>query len=262
MNTLLCSATLLPTTKSVNQANAANRFAQFGQVGLSFDNEGQTTTRTDDRGTAVYEWDARGRLKRVTMPNGQTVGYGYDALGRRISRMVDRVTTNFDYDGQDVVLDRTAGSTVDYLNGFGIDDKLRQASTGLGTLYFLQDHLSSMNGITNGTGHTVERLQYEAFGLNPGTSSTRFGYTGREIDAVAGLMYYRARWYDPIQGRFITEDPIGFAGGVNLYAYVNNSPINYADPSGLGIADTSRCARAAAILAAACALAILPASLA
>ncbi|MEL6402578.1 MAG: RHS repeat-associated core domain-containing protein, partial [Cyanobacteria bacterium J06626_4] len=61
----------------------------------------------------------------------------------------------------------------------------------------------------------------------------RFGYTGRELDKVTGLMYYRARYYDPAVGRFLSEDPIGFdAGDANLYRDVFNSPTNYTDPSG------------------------------
>jgi RHS repeat-associated protein len=63
---------------------------------------------------------------------------------------------------------------------------------------------------------------------------TRYTYTGREFDADTGLMYYRARWYDPQVGRFISEDPIGFRGrDVNFYGYVKNGPLLFRDPSGL-----------------------------
>jgi RHS repeat-associated protein len=61
---------------------------------------------------------------------------------------------------------------------------------------------------------------------------TRYGYTGREYDEYTGLMYYRARFYDPQIGRFISEDPIEFEGGINWYAYVDNDPINFIDPYG------------------------------
>jgi len=230
----LASANLLPTTKSVSQANAANRIAQFGQVGLSFDNEGQTTTKTDDRGTAVYEWDARGRLKNVTMPNGQTVNYGYDALGRRSSRAVSGVTTDFIYDNLDVALDRSGSSTIDYLNGLGIDEKLRQTSTSFGALYFLADHLGSTALLANAVGTVIEKLQYEAFGSDSGSLQTRYNYAGRERDVASELVYFRARWYSPSQGRFISEDPISFEGGLNTYAYVDNSPFSNIDPEGLG----------------------------
>jgi RHS repeat-associated protein len=58
-------------------------------------------------------------------------------------------------------------------------------------------------------------------------------YMAREFDDVSGLYYVRARWYDPAQGRFVSEDPIGLAGGINMYSYVGNSPTNFRDPSGL-----------------------------
>jgi RHS repeat-associated protein len=66
-----------------------------------------------------------------------------------------------------------------------------------------------------------------------GTISQPYTYTGREWDAETGLYYYRARYYDPQAGRFITEDPIGIGGGVNYYTYVLNDPIDYTDPFGL-----------------------------
>jgi RHS repeat-associated protein len=60
-----------------------------------------------------------------------------------------------------------------------------------------------------------------------------YAYTGREWDKEIGLYYYRARFYDPMEGRFISRDPIGFAGGdVNVYRYVQNEPINFVDPDG------------------------------
>lgn len=71
--------------------------------------------------------------------------------------------------------------------------------------------------------------------LAEGSASTRYTYTGREADAEVGLMYYRARWYDPQLGRFLSEDPIGLDGGMNMYSYVGNNPINFNDPSGLCI---------------------------
>ncbi|MEW6131397.1 MAG: RHS repeat-associated core domain-containing protein [Acidobacteriota bacterium] len=230
----LNAAPLLPQTKTANAADAASRLSQFGSTSYTFDHLGQTTSKSDATGTTNYTWDARGRLTKVTLPNGQAVDYAYDGLGRRASRTINHTTTNFLYDGADVVLDRRSDSTsVSYLNGIGIDDKLRQASNAASSLYFLQDHLGSTTALTDASGAVVERQQYEPFGASMGTSLTRYGYTGREKDEATGLLYYRARWYDPEQGRFITQDPIGFAGGdTNLYAYVGNEPINAFDPSG------------------------------
>lgn len=232
--TSLASATLLTSAKTVAAADAANRIPQFGPASYSFDDQGQTVTKTDTQGTATYNWDARGRLTSVALPGGQNVSYSYDALGRRKSRTAGGMTTSFLYDGQDVVRDAiSGGGIVDYLNGVGIDQKLRQTGAG-GNLYLVQDHLGSTNALTNVSGGMVERAQYEAFGFYAGSALTRYDFTGRERDPATGLLYYRARWYDPQQGRFVLEDPIGLTSGeVNLYAYVSSDPISFNDPSGL-----------------------------
>jgi RHS repeat-associated protein len=100
-------------------------------------------------------------------------------------------------------------------------------------LYFLPDHLSSTASLTSANGGLIEQASYEAFGANGGSALTRYGYTGRERDEVTGLLYYRARWYDAAQGRFLSEDPAGLAAGVNLYAYVLSDPLRHSDPFGL-----------------------------
>jgi RHS repeat-associated protein len=224
----LNSATQLPTAKNSSGANNANRITQFGDSTFSFDEKGQSTTQTNSSGTSTYNWDVRGRLKNVALPNGETVNYNYDVLGRRTSRTSSNQTTNFVYDGADVVQDKQGSNNVNYLNGLGIDDKLK-----VDNKYFLKDHLGSTIGLTNTSGNLVESQKYEAFGKATGSLSTRYGYTGREYDADTKLNYYRARWYDAEQGRFLSSDPIGFKAGENFYSYVGNSPMNKKDPSGL-----------------------------
>jgi RHS repeat-associated protein len=232
--TSLNSPTILPLAKTAAPANAANRISQVGTANYQFDNHGQTTSKTDATGTTNYQWDARGRLTKATLPNGQSIDYSFDALGRRASRSYQGTTTDFVYDGQDAVVDKIGTNvTTDYLNGAGIDDKLRQSATSTGSLYFLQDHLGSTNALTSAGGGVVERQTYEAFGAHNPSALTRYTYTGREDDAATGLMYYRARWYDSQQGRFATEDPVREKGGLNFYTYASNSPTNRIDPSGL-----------------------------
>ncbi len=230
----LASATKLAGQNNASAADAANRIAQFGPLSYTFNELGQTAAKTDPQGTTSYQWNARGRLTQATLSDGKTVSYDYDALGRRASRSAGGVTTSFLYNGANVVLDRSNAGAVDYLNGPGVDNLLRQTSVATGALYFAQDHLGSTVTLTNASGSVVERSQYEAFGQSSGSSLTRYGFTGREHDDLTGLMYYRARWYDPQQGRFISEDPIGFAGGdANLYGYVWQSPLGRTDPMGL-----------------------------
>ena len=224
-----------PAAKTAGAANQMNQVSQFGNANYTFDEKGQTTTKTSSQGTATYNWDARGRLTSASLPNGQSVSYNYDALGRRSARTANNQTTNFIYDGADVVQDKQGVSQTNYLNGAGIDDKLKVSSNQTGNLYFLTDHLGSTQGLTGASGNIAEWQRYTSFGESDVTNSlTRYGFTGREKDADTNLIYYRARWYDAEQGRFISQDPIGFAGGnTNLYSYVSNNPVSKTDPTGL-----------------------------
>lgn len=206
-------------------------------VGATFgyDNNGNMTSRTDAGGAWIYEWDYENRLKKATRPDGQYVVYKYDALGRRVERSLNSgAFTKFTYDGQDVLVDDdSALGTVKYINGLGIDNKLRQKVNGQAQ-YFLADHLGSTNGLFDGSGGVVSQTDYDAFGNQTGVLNTRYGFTGRERDDFTGLMHYRARQYSPELGRFISEDPIGFAGGdTNIYGYVKNNPLRFNDPMGL-----------------------------
>lgn len=164
-------------------------------------------------------------------------------MGRRIQRTsTTGGTTKFVYDGADVLRDLDGnGSTIaDYLNAPGIDNKLRQTTSGT-TSYFVTDHLGTTRGLTDAGGNLAASIGYDSYGnITSGSSPTRYTYTGREIDFDTGLTYYRARWYDPQQGRFISEDPLELDAGINFYAYVNNSPLALADPLGLCAEDKKK----------------------
>jgi RHS repeat-associated protein len=225
-----------PAEKLAGPADAANRVRQFGTNTYDFNSAGQTTHKSNASGTTQYNWDARGRLTSASLPNGQNVSYGYDLFDRRTSRTAGGLTTQFLYDESEVVLDRVSnGSSVDYLSGAGVDEHLRQKSSSLGSLYTLQDQVGSTAALTDASGTVAERQQYEPFGAGGGSSLTRYGFTGREHDNLTGLLQYRARWYDAEQGRFLSEDPAGLAGGLNLYSYAGNNPILFNDPFGLSI---------------------------
>ena len=98
----------------------------------------------------------------------------------------------------------------------------------------LPDVLGSTVALGDGTGSLVTQYTYEPFGYTTesGAASTNsYKFTGREDDG-SGLYYYRARYYHPRLQRFISEDPIGFGGGINTYVYVFDNPLRYSDPTG------------------------------
>lgn len=135
-------------------------------------------------------------------------------------------------------MQETQGSTINpILVGVGIDERFARNDV-TGRTYFLTDRLNSTVALTDPTGAIQQQYSYDPYG-NVTSSNTTMGftnpyqYTGREAD-TGGLYYYRARYYSPMMGGFISEDPIGFGGGQNsFYSYVGGNPISYIDPLGL-----------------------------
>jgi RHS repeat-associated protein len=223
-----------------------NQLVTFTSLDYTYDANGNQVTRLMGTGGQSRVYDFENRLTQVDLvgslgphPQVLTVAYKYDALGRRIERThSDGLVQRFVYDGDDVLqdLDDQGNVVASYLNGPGIDNKIRQTDAN-GNLYFTSDHLGSTRALTNDSGIVVEQLDYDSFGNSAGSSYTRYTYTGREYDADTELYYYRARFYDPQVGRFISEDPIGLAGGINAFAYASNNPTNHVDPTGLADID-------------------------
>jgi RHS repeat-associated protein len=222
-----------------------NRLMSYGGLTFTYDANGNRTAQAAGQNVTQYWYDNENRLTSVMLSNADMVHYKYDALGRRIERSKNGGTSweRFSYDGADVVKDtRSDGVTIEYGNGLEIDDKLWQKIGTGSTKYFTVDHLGSTRALTDANGASLDSFSTDAFGdgwiiivnSNGDTiTRTRYQYTGREIDVETGLMYYRARFYDPAIGRFVSEDPIGLAGGINLYGYVGNDPVNFVDPDGL-----------------------------
>ena len=119
-----------------------------------------------------------------------------------------------------------------------MDDLLARYRVSDGTAWYLTDQVGSVHAIIDAAGTIVDQIVYDSFGnvlseTNP-TAGDRFKFTARELDAETGLYYYRARYYSPTTGFFISGDPIGFGGGdTNLNRYVGNNPLTYSDPFGL-----------------------------
>jgi RHS repeat-associated protein len=224
-----------------------------------YDDEGNRTKRTHIAGGdyVEYEWDYRNRLTGVRFKTAahaltKQVEYEYDVQDRRT---VKRVDANADstyetafyylYDEQNIVLvyDGSGSLTNRYLHGPAVDQILADENAIGDVLFPLADNQGTVRDVAEydsltDTTSIVKHLTYNAFGaITNDTAPTLtflYAYTGREWDADAGLYYYRARWYDPVIGRFISEDPIGFDGDPsNISRYARNSPTLLLDPSGL-----------------------------
>lgn len=220
-----------------------NRAVTIGATTYGYDANGNLTSKLDAAGDWEYFWDYENRLVGVWTPDGTVVTYKYDALGRRVeTRRGAADWERYSYDGADVVVEhKSDGGTTEYANELGVDEKLWQRTDGAGPLYFVRDHLGSTRALTDSSGTVVETRGYDSFGGGAGSQLTRYGFTGRERDPDTGLYFYRARWYDPATGRFLSEDPIDFKGGdINLYAYVSNNPTRFIDPAGTQVRSAER----------------------
>jgi RHS repeat-associated protein len=166
------------------------------------------------------------------------VGYEYDVDDQRVSKTVNGVVEKYIIDRNQIayVTDGSGTQTFHYLYGTNVDSVMAQDSP-TGMVWSLSDRLGSVNLLADAGGVVVNRRTFDSFGrvlseTNPSVKF-RYGYTGREQDQETGLDYYRARYYDAANGRFISVDPAGFgAGDTNLYRYVGNSSTMYTDPSG------------------------------
>ncbi|HKF67766.1 MAG TPA: RHS repeat-associated core domain-containing protein [Vicinamibacterales bacterium] len=226
--------TLLSTAVATASYDGANRQLAFGANQVTFDANGNATTIMGGTATTSLTWDARDRLIGVEQA-GTQAGFAY-AFGRRLTKTVNGAATQYLYDGLDMVQQLEPQRTTSYLRSLALDETLGFTNPD-GTFFLTADALGSTVAVRDGAGSAVTEYTYDPFGAATATNpvfANSFQFTGRENDGFAGLYYYRARYYHPGLQRFISEDPIGFAGGdPNLYAYVANNPINYLDPFGL-----------------------------
>ena len=186
----------------------------------------------------TYTWDAQDQLVQINFPNSTTATYKYDGFGRRIEKNVNGTITRYIYDGEDILLEYDGTNTfvARYNHGDQVDQPLAVQRAGVGFFYYQADHQGSIRNLTDSSGTIANSYVYDSYGRTLTLSESivqPFTYTGRELDPESGLYYYRARYYDSQAGRFLSEDPIGFAGGdQNVYRYVRSSPINFKDPNG------------------------------
>jgi RHS repeat-associated protein len=245
----------LPQPVSGNTFNADNEMTAFNGTALSHDANGNLT----NDGTNAYTWDARNHLSAIS--GAATASFVYDALGRRVQNGTQG--DEFLYDGLNPVQTLVSGTpNANILTGLGIDEYFQWTDSS-GSSDLLTDALGSTLELTDSTGTMQTTYSYDPFGatsINYFQSSNPFQFTGRENDwpnLYPPLYYYRARYYNPMFQRFVSQDPIDQAFRVNgprvvfsrwglvaepllfnpqelgLYVYALNDPASFRDPRGL-----------------------------
>jgi RHS repeat-associated protein len=222
------------TDASGNPRTSTYEFdAGSGGASYDYDANGNLVEKVENGETWTYEWNAENQLTRVLKNAGEVATFRYDPLGRRIEKVGGGVTTRCVYDAEDVLYKSAGGSTTTYFHGPRIDEPL-QGQTAAGNSYYHADALGSIVARTDAAGAVETTWLYDAWGrIEPGEAAAEYGFTGREWDPEIGLYYYRARYYDPDAGRFVSEDPLRFLVDLNFYRYVQGRPTVWSDPFGL-----------------------------
>ncbi len=220
-----------------------NRLLSDAQFTYQYDSEGNLIQRRDSvtGETVQFSYDHMNHLTGAERRNAvnvllATYLYTYDATGRRILRNEDGVLRSRVYSQSLPWLDQTGANNTYYLFSDQIDEVIASIDSSGKQRGYLSDHQGTVFDLIDEFAVVVNRIDYDSFGLvrsqsNPAEAPDQY-FTGRELDGT-GLYHYRSRAYDPLAGRFTSEDSIGFEGGdYNLYRYVGNSPQNATDPSG------------------------------
>ncbi|MER6622371.1 polymorphic toxin-type HINT domain-containing protein [Streptomyces sp. NPDC000931] len=211
---------------------------------FGYDEVGNTTRRTVMGTTQNLEWDVEGHLEEVTEGTGdeaKSTSYVYDAGGNRLIRRDPNGTTLY-LPGTEVQLDKSGNvvkGTRHYQHPAG-PAMVRTAQGGkITTAYLLSDHNGTATVAVDAAAGAVTRRAFTPFGEVRGQKPSMWpgekGFVGGTMDESTGLTHLGAREYDPAIGRFISVDPmmdVAESQTMNPYAYANNSPVTFSDPSG------------------------------
>ena len=184
-------------------------------------------------------WDALGRLVKVEQNGTVTATYGYDSQNRRIRKTVGGRTVYYHYDLDNQLIAETLadGTTLrEYVYLDGEPLALRAYETNPGLYYYLNDHLATPQQLVKPDGTPVWKAAYLPYGqaqVRTAAVANSLRFLGQYFDTETGLHYNWNRYYDPAAGRYLSPDPIGLQGGMNLYGYVQGNPVNRIDPWGL-----------------------------
>ncbi len=193
----------------------------------------------DDGEGRTFEWDAANRLRAINY-GGDRSEFTYDGLNRRV-KIVEKTgstvtsTKQFVWVGNRIVQERDASNNVTRTY-FAEGEAHGNSQVGYTNYYYTRDHLGSVREVTSGSSALQIRYDYDPYGGRTriyGPSDVDFGYTGHYHHAPSGLNLTLYRAYNPVFGRWLSRDPIGEEGGVNLYGYVENDPVDNTDSLGL-----------------------------
>ena len=208
-------------------------------VSYSYDSNGNQLSKVKDNEITEFIWDNRDNLRQVVQGGSSLGQFLYDAQGLRTEKIGDRGTERYTYDDQSVLMQYNEADQLLAKYDYGPNRLLSLNHASEGLQFYLTDALNSVVNLANQDGSIQARYQYDAWGnkrSETGDSWNRFAFTGYEEDTESGLLYAKARFYDPDTGRFLSHDPwegeIDTPPSLHRYLYAYQNPTVYWDPSG------------------------------
>jgi RHS repeat-associated protein len=233
------TSTALGITRS-STYDSEDHLLTAGADTYAFSADGFLTTRHTAEGTSTFDYSTRGELLSAALPDGRTVSYDYDPLGRRIAKRIDgNLTEKYLWANATTLLAVLAPDGSIRQRFTYADDRVPlSVETSSGTYYLSCDQVGSLRTVADASGSPVKEITYDSFGnvISDSNPAFRlpFGFAGGLADADTGLTKFGARDYDPATGRWTAKDPIDFAGGdANLYGYCLGDPVGWVDSDGL-----------------------------
>ena len=210
--------------------NNLNQYATAGGVTQNYDGNGNLLFD----GQSTYTYDAINRMTGAQTAE-HTATYVFDSFDRRISKTVEGSGVTYLFDGDHIVAEYESGSLArKFVYGPGIDEPVMMI-VGENRYFYHANEQGAVLALSNASGALAETYLYSPYGELgfEGALGNPYLNTGRRYDPETGLYYYRARMYSATQRRFLQPDPIGYLGGMNMYAYVGNNPVMFVDTDGL-----------------------------
>jgi len=216
-----------------------NQLLRHGETSCQYDRRGNLLFRQGNGESWRYRYNHRNLLVGAESSAGTKVTFAYDALGRRIRKSAGSKVVRYTWAGEQLigeVATTPSGTTVvDYL--YLPETYIPLAARVNGKVYFFHpDHLGTPRRVTDERGEVAWSADFSAFGnarIAVEAVSNQLRFPSQYFDEETGLHYNRSRYYSPEFGCYLSRDPQGFAGGLNLYTYAAGDPVNHDDPLGM-----------------------------